>query len=310
MNKTEFKSYMESVGFQVRGKLAYGNVKGYPILVKKRFLSRLELYFYLEDNPWQEIRVEILALAKKYHADAYFENNQITWRVHVGKKVTEQIQKMWDDIVLVLQDKGVKIPKRCILCGEEDSDVYAVIGEGNQPVHKDCLQKEITKVRDRMQQGRYSLGLIGGLLGCIVGSLPCILSMIFVQDTFCVLFLFIPPCVYYGYQFFKGRMSQFVFWVSVVFSLASVYIMQIVVRIQRIFMENNLMWSGHNLLVIFKKLMLSEDIWLKMTQDAGLDFVFALMGILINWELISRTNLKAEENITKVIDTVNSNPLK
>ena len=55
--------------------------------------------------------------------------------------------------------------------------------------------------------------------------------------------------------------------------------------------------------------MQADGIWLSMTTDAGLDFLFALIGILINWELISQTNLKAEENILKVIDTVNYNPV-
>lgn len=308
MKNNEFEILMERNGLQVQDKLAFGNIKGYPVSVKKESGSKVKICFYLEDNPWQDIRTDVLALAKEYKVDVYFENGQVVWNTRLKPEEDEKLQNIWDRITLIFQDKGIKTPKRCVLCGEEHSDVYAIIGEGNQPVHKECLQGEINRVRESMQKGKYSLGIIGGILGCLIGSLPCILSMILLGDAFSVLFLFIPPCIYYGYQFLHGKMNQLVFWISGGLSLASVYVIQIAVRIQYYLCEEHLNATWHNVFVLFRKLMQADGIWLSMTKDAGLDFLFALVGILINWELISRTNLKAEDNISKVIDTVNSNP--
>lgn len=308
MKNNEFKNLMERNGLQVQDKLAFGNIKGYPVSVRKESGNRIKLCFYLEDNPWQNIRTEVLALAKEYKVDVYFENGQVVWNTRLKVEEDEKLQNMWNGITLILQDKGIKTPKRCVLCGEDHSDVYAVIGEGNQPVHRDCIQEEISRVREEMQKGKYSLGILGGMLGCLVGSLPCILSMILLGDAFSVLFLFIPPCIYYGYQFLHGKMNQLVFGLSVVFSFVGVYVIQIAVRIQYYLHTEQLKATWHNVFVLFRKLMQVDGIWLSMTTDAGLDFLFVLVGILINWELISRTNLKAEDNISKVIDTVNSNP--
>lgn len=308
MNNIEFENIMERNGLQVQDKLAFGNIKGYPILVRKKAGNKVKLSFYLEDDPWQEIRKDVLKLAKEYKADVYFENGQVVWNTKVKAEQDEKLKNMWNGITLIFQDKGIKLPKRCVLCGEEHSDVYAVVGEGNQPVHKECLQNEINRVREGMQKGKYSLGLLGAFLGCLIGSLPCILSMILLGDAFSVLFLFIPPCIYYGYQFLHGKMNQLVFWLSWILSFVGVYVIQIAVRIQYYLDEEHLSMTWHNVFVLFRKLMQADGIWLSMTTDAGLDFLFALIGILINWELISRTNLKAEDNISKVIDTVNSNP--
>lgn len=308
MKNNEFKNLMERNGLQVQDKLAFGNIKGYPVSVRKESGNRIKLCFYLEDNPWQNIRTEMLALAKEYKVDVYFENGQVVWNTRLKAEEDEKLQNMWNEVTLIFQDKGIKTPKRCVLCGEDHSDVYAVIGEGNQPVHKNCLQEEISRVREDMQKGKYSLGILGGMLGCLVGSLPCILSMILLGDAFSVLFLFIPPCIYYGYQFLHGKMNQLVFGLSVVLSFVGVYVIQIAVRIQYYLHTEQLKATWHNVFVLFRKLMQADGIWLSMTTDAGLDFLFVLVGILINWELISRTNLKAEDNISKVIDTVNSNP--
>lgn len=308
MKNNEFKNLMERNGLQVQDNFAFGNIKGYPISVRKESGSKVKLCFYLEDNPWQDIRIDVLNLAKEYKVDVYYQNGQIVWNTRLKEEEDEKLQNMWNEITLIFQDKGIKTPKRCVLCGEDQSDVYAIVGESNQPVHKECLQKEIDRVRESMQKGTYSLGILGGILGCLVGSLPCILSMILLGDAFSVLFLFIPPCIYYGYLFLHGKMNQLVFWISGAFSLASVYVIQIAVRIQYYLYEEHLSVNWHNIFVLFRKLMQADGIWLSMTKNAGLDFLFALVGIIINWELISRTNLRAEDNISKVIDTVNSNP--
>lgn len=70
-------------------------------------------------------------------------------------------------------------------------------------------------------------------------------------------------------------------------------------------LQQHLPFEGYYIMRILEKLLSYEGIWLKLTSSAGLNFVFALMGILINWELISQTSLKAEENVVEVINTIN-----
>ena len=138
-----------------------------------------------------------------------------------------------------------------------------------------------------------------------MGCIPCILSLNMVGKTFCVLFLFIPPCNYYGCKLLKGKMNHFVFWMSVFLSFVSVYVIELAVRVQYNLVQQNLPFEWYYITHVLEKLMTYDGIWWMITKQAGLNFVFALMGILINWELISQTSLKAEENVVKVINTIN-----
>ena len=117
MKIEEFNILMERNGLQVQDKLAFGNIKGYPVLVRKESGNKVKLCFYLEDNPWQDIRTEVLALAKEYKVDVYFENGQVVWNTRLKAEEDEKLQNMWNGITLIFQDKGIKTPKRCVLCG-------------------------------------------------------------------------------------------------------------------------------------------------------------------------------------------------
>ena len=307
MNKMDFKCLMERNSFKVHGEIAYGSLKGYPVLIKKQFGGKVAMYFYLEGEPWGKIREKILQCEKKYKANTYFENGHIVWKTRMVAEDDLLLQDTLEDIILILQQEGIKTPKNCVICGKEDSDAYAVIQQGNQPVHKDCLQEQMNQARDNLQKGSYILGVIGGILGGIIGCLPCLISLLTVGRVFCVLFLIIPPGIYFGCKFFNGKMNYFVLWLSVLLSLVSVYVMEIVVRIQYVLERENLSATIHNCWILVGKLVHVEGIWWSMTKDAGLNFIFALIGILINWELISRTSVKVETNILEVINTVNYN---
>lgn len=305
MQEKEFQSFMSEEQFQIQGNVAYGNVEGYPVLIKKRFGATLELRFYLENEPWKQIREEILAFAKLYKSKVYFQKPYLIWTVRLGKREYTRFEEMVQGIVRVLKKNNILYPKHCVICGEEGADSYAVIDEGNQPIHRDCLQEQLTVTRQRKSEGSYVLGVIGAIVGCLVGSIPCILSLWLFQKTFCVLFLFLSPGIYYGCKVLHGKMNQMVIGLSVVLSLASVYIMEFLVRILYNLQEQGLPYNFHYGFEVFEKLLQYEGIWGIINRSAGLNFLFAFVGILINWELISRTSLKAESNVVDVINTIN-----
>lgn len=305
MTETEFQSFMIKEHFQVQENMAYGNVEGYPVFVKKKVGSAVELRFYLEGEPWKNIREEILKFAKLYKTSVYFQKPYMIWNIHLGKKEYTRFEEWVQGIVRILKKNDILYPKHCVLCGKEGADSYAVMDEGNQPIHRDCLQNELTVTRQRKDEGSYVLGVVGAILGCLVGSIPCILSLIFLGKTFCVLFLFIPPGIYSGCKLLHGKMNWLVLGLSVVLSLLSVYFMEFVVRILYNLQEQGLPYNLQYGFKVFGKLLQCDGIWESINRSAGLNLVFAFVGIFINWELISRTSLKAESNVVDVINTTN-----
>lgn len=309
MKGNEFKVWMDSCQFQTQKDIAYGNRKGYPICIKNILGNKIIISFYLEGHPWQQIRKDILALAKKYSAEAYFEDDQIKWKMGLRGKPQEQLEEILQEIVTTLQDSGVKIPKGCFLCGKDQCDAYAVIREGNRPVHRECLQQEMNRVRDELHSGSYLLGVLGGILGCMVGSLPSLLILLAFGKAFCVLFLFIPPGIYYGCKLFHGKMNWFVVVESIVLSVFSVYALELTARIQHWINQSGVSVRMHNIIVLAGKVLEVDGILGSMTRTAQLNFIFIVIGIFINWELITQTSKKIEEGVVEVINTTNTNPL-
>lgn len=305
MTEKEFQSFMTKEEFRTQESMAYGNVEGYPVFIKKMLGSALELRFYLEGEPWKSIREEMLEFAKLYKSSVYFQKPYMVWKIRIGKKEYTRFEECVQGVVRILKKKSILYPKHCVICEKEGADSYAVIDEGNQPIHRDCLQNELTVTRQKKDEGSYLLGVIGAILGCLAGSIPCILSLIFFQKTYCVLFLFIPPGIYYGCKWLHGKMNWLVLGLSVVLSLVSVYIMEFIVRIQYNLQEQGLPYNFHYGFEVFEKLLQCDGIWGIINRSAGLNLLFAFVGIFINWELISRTSLKAEANVVGVINTTN-----
>lgn len=305
MDKMDFKAFMEENDFKVEKRLAYGSKKGYPILMKKQWGKKVELSIYLEEKPWSIIREQILEFARLYRSETYYENDHLVWKTEIGRKEYYRFQEMLNGIIRILEKNQVSPPDTCVICGEKQIDSYAVINEGNQPVHRECLQKELEAAREEMQQGRYLNGLLGGLLGCLLGCIPCLLSLLIAGKTYCVLFLFIPPSIYMVCKKMNGKMNGIVFWETVFFSFLSVYVLGFAVRIQYNLELQNLPATPYYCMAVWGGLLKCKGIFGIITKDSMLNFLFVLMGILIDWEMISRTSLQAEQNIVKVIETIN-----
>lgn len=305
MDKEKFKVFMPKYQLRVEGNLAFGNVNGYPVLVKNQQGKNIEILFYLEDHPWKRLREKMIALAKSYHSKVFYEESHLVWKTKLDSRDQERFQNMLNGIVDLLIEADIPVPKTCALCGKEHTDAFAVISEENRPVHKECLKEGLDDARDFKAKGGYLRGFLGALLGCIVGSIPCFLSLLLVGKVYCVLFLFVPPAVYYGCRLLGGKMNYYVLVLSVIFAVFSVYWIEIVLRVQyNLELQNlpvNLEYFGKVLVELLK----CDGIFSVLTKSAGINFLFALMGVLIDWELISQTSLKAEENIVSVIDTVN-----
>ena len=100
-------------------------------------------------------------------------------------------------------------------------------------------------------------------------------------------------------------MNLFVLFLSVVLSVFGVYVMEFAMRIQYNLELQQLPQNLHYCMEVLQKLLAYDGIWMMLTKSAGLNLIFVAIGIFINWELISQTSLKAEENIVRVINTTN-----
>lgn len=307
MQPGEFQKFMEDQGLQVKQKIAYGNIQGYPVLIYNKWGNRVLVSFFLEGVAWSEIREKMVSYAKTYKIKVYYEDNQVVWSIHITNKESYRFSEILDGVVRIFKRKKIKSPHTCVICKEEPkADSFAVLQGANRPVHRSCLQKMLEQAREDMQSGSYLLGILGGILGCIFGCMPCALSLLLAKKTFCVLFLCIPPGVYAGCKWCKGKMNQFVILLSVLFSFASVYILEFPLRIQYNMELNQFPHTPYYYWTVIRLLVTNPETWYTITQSVSVNVLFVLLGILINWEIISHTSIEAERNIVEVINTENS----
>lgn len=130
-------------------------------------------------------------------------------------------------------------------------------------------------------------GIIGGILGAIVGVLPSFLSVVLVEKIYALLFALIPLCIYYGYKLLKGKMNKVVIVLTVILSVLSVYMIEMLLLAYYMVSDYGLLISEAIQLVGAS--LLEPSVWTAMTMDALTSFLFVALGIWIAWGRISRT---------------------
>ena len=105
-----------------------------------------------------------------------------------------------------------------------------------------------------------------------------------------------------------GKLTKFVVGLTVILSLVSIYVMNIVVIMMQYVLTDGIKIKEAADLY-FGRLM-TFDTWVKLTvnSDTLLCFLFVAIGIMIQWGQISKTNQGKVNQIDQVIDTVTPNP--
>ena len=186
------------------------------------------------------------------------------------------------------KDFGMQVPQACPLCKQPNCDAYAYHAGVYAPVHGACvLQKSgkaIASVQKNEMNGSYGLGILGAFLGGLLGAVPTILLLVFLNVISAWLCALIPLAAYYGYKLLGGKMGKATPFVVIVMSV-------LIVPLVSYF---SLAISGYNEYHIFITPM--DFVALAITYPAdllinlGQILLFTGIGVLVVFSIIRKGN--------------------
>ena len=289
MNLQTFQQLMEQRGFKVVGKAAYGMAGDYPLMVSYLAPRQWRVTLTAGIDDWKSFYKEMKRELK--YACSYDSSHLSAVIVLKAKNYQETFDKLLSDLTGYLRGSGVRVPQTCAACGQPGCDALCCHGGGYDPVHQGCLEQMIGAVREKaahnQSKGNYLTGLIGAVLGAIVGVLPSVLSVLWTEKIYAMLFALIPLCIYHGYRLCKGKMNKAVIALTIVLSVVSVYLLEIILLLAEIMEEYGA--TVAEAAGFLGYLLPDPGIWGAMTSDSIFSFVFIALGIWIAWGQISRT---------------------
>lgn len=309
MYKQDFQDFFAQKGFKLFGNMAFGVESGYPLsvellqsgLVIAKF--GVEIEFPKETNKkWKKqfkTKGRIGCAADVVTVTIPFRRNRFA----------QGYEEMISKIMPLFQEDHIRPLSKCTICGQGDCDSLVAIGSYT-PIHKRCLdhmaENQVQKAELSEKNGNYFTGLIGAILGMLVGIIPTLLTVIFNDTIYAVLFAIIPLCIYQGYKLCKGKMNRVVIVISIILSIISVYMMTILLAAYQLVAMNGIPLGMA--FTALAEVLVSLDIWIEITVESYMYFIFVAIGIYIAWNKISRTKDTEIKDVENLKGTVARHP--
>lgn len=192
-----------------------------------------------------------------------------------------------------LRGLGFTAPENCPVCGRAGCDAAIPKGPGCVPVHRACLEGNVSgaQVRsdDNLKNGSYLLGFIGALLGMVVGILPTVLTILAMDRIYVLLFMFIPLASYAGYRLLKGKMNYAALIFSILFSILGVFLLNFISSLWAVKEYYSLTIS--QMMELAVPAFTDMEVWAEIakSEDFLKCLIFVAAGIFLAWGQISRT---------------------
>ena len=136
--------------------------------------------------------------------------------------------------VEALWANGLAPADACAVSGAPEPDSLGLTTVGDhlafQPLNAATVRaiadKNRERVEDNQNNGNYGLGIIGALLGMLLGLIPNLLTIVFAQRIYGLLFALVPIASMLGYKLFRGRMSKGSIVIVILLSLLGVPLLE------------------------------------------------------------------------------------
>lgn len=191
----------------------------------------------------------------------------------------------------------------CPYCGAPFCDTSAMTGRDYRLVHLRCLREAADKARDKAESnghnGSYLLGALGGILGMIVGTIPTLLTVYFMSMENSLLFALIPICVYFGYKLFGGKMNRSALILSVVLSVAAVFLINF--ELVALFIMDEYGASFGEAMRVMPEILTDGSFWAEVALNSLQEYLFTGLGLIVAWRLISVTDAGSADELAAAL---------
>ena len=200
---------------------------------------------------------------------------------------------------------GVTPPSVCPLCHRSGCDGWALLKGGYRPVHKACLEQVRDSVRAsaqrNMAEGSYLTGILGGLAGGLVATIPCLLTILLLERIYALLVWLIPMGAAFGYQKCNGKRSRAAGPILIVLSIVSMFLMEYVFFVVQWSAAYG--WGVGEALLTTLPFMLDPTFWIAVVQSSVTELLFLALGIAVSWKTLTSTAADEVSGVDACMET-------
>ena len=209
----------------------------------------------------------------------------------------------------LLRKNGLPPAETCAVCGGDHTDSLCM-ESSYQPVHAACMRRRAASTRDAVEDnennGSIPLGIVGALLGTLAGLIPNVLTIVFLDRIFALLFALVPLAAMWGYRKFRGRQNAAAIVIVVLLSLASVLLLEVIVTAIAVAREFE---AGLGLSLGFAFMYLfSAEGFVLFLRDSLMEWLFMGLGIFIAWRYLRQTNAVRLRDLDAALSTLRPDP--
>lgn len=226
MTVEEFGSFAAGRGWKCAGPNAYGVYRTYPfsLFLKSGRVTSLTAEFRLGKGLPTKVQRAINKELPKGCSLMQPQAGTLNLITAGTEETLEQnLRTGMDAVTTALRDAGVSPPEACPYCRQKGCDSLAAIGGSYLPTHRACVTEHSTdtvaQAEKNLVVGSYGLGILGAFLGGLVASIPSILTVVFLESTWAILYLLLPMGAWYGYRKLGGKQTKGAFWIIAAMSL-------------------------------------------------------------------------------------------
>ena len=302
MKANEFSLLASELGLTAYGPRLCGVVDGWPLTVYNTRLTHVQ--FVADRKKDRATMRQIEEMLKTWGGRVYsWRGNILTLTSPSQKKARGSRAEYISFCAWVMTRVGLKPLDHCPYCGARYCDVAAMIGRNFQLVHLRCLRDAADKARDKAENnshnGNYLLGTLGAILGMIVGTIPTLMTVYFMSIESSLLFALIPICIYLGYKFFGGKMNRSALFLSVVLSIAAVFLLNFEIVVL-IFMDEYGASFGEAMRAL-PDVFQDGTFWAEIAMNSLQEYLFTGLGLMIAWRLISTTDAGSADELAAAL---------
>ena len=299
-NKPTLREAAEIMGFETLNQMHLGTWQGYAVTIYPNQSYYCIHFAVRTDKKDNRLRKALLSAVKercpKRCASCLNLGSSIAFNMKFQRKESYQTQltDYLNAMADALRQAGVQPALTCAHCGAQNPDSLCLVGTAYQPVHASCVRnaKEdaVEKAQLNQESGSYLTGTLGAIVGTLVGLIPSVLTILFMERIYALLFALVPLAAMFGYRLCKGKRSKASIGIIIVLSIIGVLALQIIVATISVARDSSATFAETASWVV-PYLLSGEGMSTLLTSgDTLVEFLFMVLGIFFAWKYIAQTN--------------------
>ena len=309
-------------GFETIGALCCGTWRGYAVAVQryggKTYLAHMATR--LDKFP-AALRKAVKLKAKEScrcckNVSAAGKQSLIgTFTVSGADDLYERFTQCMDAFTGALRENGIPPADTCAISGAPNPDSLCPIYHGYsgsyQPVCASAVRSRNLETQERLEtnenSGSYLLGILGAVLGMLVGLIPNVLTILFTETIYAMLFALVPLAAMFGYKLFRGKMNTVSVVVVIVVSLLGVVLIPYIEFVYYILQSYSL--SLGDAMYAALQLMLDPEVLSDLTGELLQLLLFMALGLFVAWRFLrGNVNSNVAAASRAQLDSLRPNP--